>query len=116
MFYFEADGSPPTIEEMSERVSGYFEKQETLGKPFTFAGLARACGVTTSELQNLMETENPYGALMREARLILEEKLEESLFAKTTAAGAKFVLMNKCNWTEKSEQKTGGEVIVKWEG
>lgn len=113
--FIDIDRKPPTVEEMEELVDNYFARQDEVHRPYTFAGLARACGLSTSELNSLMETENLYGAVMRDAKLRLEERLEEGLYSKNTSTGAKFVLMNKCGWSEKSENKQSGAVSVSWE-
>lgn len=113
--FIDVDRKPPTTDEMQELVDTYFDKQDSKRRPYTFAGLARACGLSTSELSSLMETENLYGAIMRDAKLRLEERLEEGLYDKSSSVGAKFVLMNKCGWSEKSENKQSGIVSVSWE-
>lgn len=111
----DVDKKPPTIDEMQQLVDDYFADRDKKRRPYTFAGLARACGISTNTLKTIMETENPYGYIMRDARLRLEERLEEGLYDKQSVTGAKFTLMNKCGWAEKSENRQDGNITVSWE-
>lgn len=113
--FIDVDKKPPTVDEMNEKAEEYFARKDDERRPYTFAGLARACGLSTDQLKTLMDTENPYGTIMRDAKLRLEERLEEGLYDKSSATGARFVLMNKCGWSEKSETRQEGSLTVAWE-
>ena len=73
-------------------------------KPLTITGLARALGFNSRQSLLNYEGKKEFLDTITRARMRVEEFVEESLFYKETANGAKFSLANNFEgWKEKKE-------------
>lgn len=99
-----------TLEQFWALVDNYFYEHEVP----TFAGLARALGLSTKQLIALADTESAYQDKTIEAFTRIEEFAETAIYDKGSATGAKFVLMNRFGWNEKSEVKEDTNFVVSW--
>lgn len=92
-----------TLEELQERINEYFDEMHKHKKPYTISGLALWLGVTTTTLKRW---ENDYGDtvyadIIKFAKQRVENYAEESLYDNKKVSGAKFVLENYFDLSEK---------------
>lgn len=99
-----------TLEQFIDLVEDYFDTHEVP----TFAGLARHLGLSTKQLYAIGEVESAYQDKALEAFTRIEEYAETKLYEKGSSTGAKFVLMNKFNWSEKAEVKEDTQFVISW--
>lgn len=132
-------GRPPKFkskEEMQEKIDKYFKECEgrvvlddkgqpvldksgkpiMIGqKPLTITGLARALGFSSRQSLLNYEGKPEFLDTIMRARMRVEEYVEESLFYKDSANGAKFSLANNFEgWKEKKqvEAEVNSEVDI----
>lgn len=132
-------GRPPkykSVEEMQQKIDEYFKECEgkTLldaennpildkagrpilygQKPLTITGLARALGFNSRQSLLNYEGKKEFLDTIMRARMRVEEYVEESLFYKDSANGAKFSLANNFEgWKEKKqvEAEVSSEVDI----
>lgn len=105
-----------TVEEMQVLIDGYFKKQVDNEKPLTVTGLARALGMTRQGLVEY-EARDGFGDAIKEAKMIVQEFSEETLYTARNPVGAIFNLKNNWGWKDKHEvdNNLSGGVTIKWE-
>lgn len=102
------------LQQLKEITKSYFEEQDALEKPYTVVGYARRLGVTR---QTLINYENEYCTFVdmsseeiqefldtiKNAKLKIEEQLEEKLITGQATAGIIFNLKNNYGYVDKQE-------------
>lgn len=84
----------------------------TGGRPLTMSGLAYSLGIDRTTLINYGKSEE-YGDIVARAKNRVEQYMEERLFDKDGANGAKFALSNNYDgWAEKQETKNDNNTKI----
>lgn len=99
-----------TLNEFNVLVDTYFDEHAVP----TFAGLARALGLSTKQLLSVGEVESMYKDKAIEAFTRIEEFAEENLYNKGASTGSKFILMNRFGWSERAEVKEDTSFTISW--
>lgn len=92
-----------TLEELQDKINEYFNLMHREGRPYTISGLALWLGVTTTTLRK-WETEygdTVYTDIIKFAKQRVENYAEESLYDNRKSGGAKFILENYFDMSEK---------------
>lgn len=92
-----------TLDELQARINEYFDTMNYLHKPYTISGLALWLGVTTKTLRSWEKDygDTVYTDIIKFAKQRVENFAEESLYDNRKASGAKFVLENYFDLSEK---------------
>lgn len=103
--YFEACEGKPLVDKEGNPILTKGGQIIIVGqKPLTITGLARALGFSSRQSLLNYEGKKEFLDTIMRARMRVEEYVEESLFYKETANGAKFSLANNFEgWKEKKE-------------
>lgn len=82
------------------------------GRPLTMSGLAYSLGIDRTTLINYGKSDE-YGDIVARAKNRVEQYMEERLFDKDGANGAKFALSNNYSgWAEKQDIKTDNSTKI----
>lgn len=92
-----------TLEELQFRINEYFDEMHSLHRPYTMSGLALWLGVTTKTLRSWEKDygDTVYTDIIKFAKQRVENYAEESLYDNRKSSGAKFVLENYFDLSEK---------------
>lgn len=100
-----------TPELLQEAISLYFEDCKKDKRPLTMSGLALACGVSRATIVNYGNREK-YFDIVKRARDICENYLEEKIMVSQHVAGPIFCAKNNYGWRdERSLTGVGGEPL-----
>ena len=106
-------------EELQLKIDEYFELCNEKRRPYTISGLAIFLDITTSTLRNYEKVygTTDYAEIISKAKQRIEEFAECSLYDNRKTAGAKYVLENNFQWSNKQDVNLSGEIsqIVKLE-
>lgn len=106
-------------EELQFKIDEYFNFCNEKRRPYTISGLARYLEIATSTLRNYEKTygTTDYSEIISKAKQQIEEFAECSLYDNRKTAGAKYVLENNFQWSNKQDVNVSGEInqIVKLE-
>lgn len=92
----------PDVDTLSQTIDAYFTQCDTDKRPYTMAGLARALGCSRQTLINY-EGREGYLDTIKNARLRVEQWVEESLWSKCHPAGPIFSLKNNFGWRDEQQ-------------
>lgn len=111
-----------TAEELQTRVDAYFEScdnnkeirytakgqpfEVAAPKPYTWTGLARACGLSGRQALNNYEDRDQFYPILRMARLKVREQWEEGLYRLGNNNGVMFNLTNNISDEDQYVHKT----------
>ena len=101
-------------DELRYAIEEYFNYKEATQSPLTISGLARHLGISRMTLLNYeKQYDTEYAEIIAEAKLRIEEFVEECLFRnKVPTTGIIFNLKNNFNWREKQEVDYSGALKV----
>ena len=103
---------PNDLPIMQQRILEYFELCDNEKKHYTMSGLANYLGISKETLCEYGNKE-PFGNLIKRAKQVIEEQLEEMLIDKKTfCLGQIFNLKNNYGWKDQQEIKTTNEVNI----
>ena len=91
-----------TAEELGNAIKNYFKECDDKEKPYTVSGLALSLGVDRSTLIRYNE-KSSYATLIKNAKLKIENQLEESLYRLGNNSGVIFNLKNNYGWKDTVE-------------
>ena len=92
------------VDILQQKIDEYFAEQDKHGKPYTIAGLCRACDMTRQSLLTY-EGKPEFFDTIKKAKAKCEEYLEELLYVGKNPAGVIFGLKNNYGWTDATVQK-----------
>ena len=91
-----------TEEELKKAIDNYFIECDNKEKPYTITGLALALGIDRATLMRYGNRES-YATLIKNAKLKVENQLEESLYRLGNNSGVIFNLKNNYGWKDSVE-------------
>lgn len=97
---------------MRKKMQEYFDMCDKENKHYTMSGLANYLGISKETLCEYAHKE-PFGNLIKMAKQVIEQQLEEMLIDKKTfCLGQIFNLKNNYGWKDQQEIKTTSEVNI----
>lgn len=91
-----------TEEQLSKAIDNYFEECDKKDKPYTITGLALSLGIDRRTLTNY-SNKAMFFPLIKNAKLKIENQLEESLYRLGNNSGVIFNLKNNYGWKDTLE-------------
>lgn len=99
-------------QELAKAINKYFENCDEKEKPYTMSGLALSLGIDRTTLINYGKRDS-YSTLIKNAKLKVEEQLEESLYRLGNNSGVIFNLKNNYGWKDQVEVETNKQELSK---
>ncbi len=90
--------------QLEKAINDYFAKCDEKEKPYTMSGLALSLGIDRRTLINY-GNKDLFFSLIKNAKLKIEQQLEESLYRLGNNSGVIFNLKNNYGWVDKQEQE-----------
>jgi hypothetical protein len=91
-----------TVNELQVLIDAYFARQKDEGRPLTVTGLAMALDMDRSQLIEYGDR-SEFSNAIKEAKRIVQEFSEETLYTARNPVGAIFNLKNNWGWKDKQE-------------
>ena len=98
-----------TKEQLKKGIDDYFKKCDKNNKPYTISGLALSLGIDRRTLVNYSERDL-FFPLIKNAKLKIQEMLEENLYRLGNNSGIIFNLKNNYGWRDNIEVSNNFEL------
>ena len=96
---------------MAQKIQEYFDMCDEEERPYTMSGLANQLGISKETLCEYQNKEM-FGNLIKRAKQVIEQSLEEQLYRLGNNSGIIFNLKNNYGWKDQQEIKTTNEVNI----
>ena len=98
-----------TKEQLKKGIDDYFKKCDKNNRPYTISGLALSLGIDRRTLVNYSERDL-FFPLIKNAKLKIQEMLEENLYRLGNNSGIIFNLKNNYGWRDNIEVSNNFEL------
>jgi hypothetical protein len=100
-------------DEMAAKVAEYFKQQDEANEPYTVTGLTLHLGFCDRQSLNDYQKRDAFSALIKKARLTIEQAYEKSLTTSEKATGVIFWLKNH-GWSDTQKVELTQKNLPTW--
>lgn len=95
---------------LKKSIDAYFADCDDKKKPYTVTGLTMALGMSSRRILLDYQTRGDFGIIVTNAKLRIENYLEQKLLTEKHVIGHLFNLKNNFGWKDSQELQHGGQV------